>query len=208
VTGGRAEAPGVAVVRGLENVWAPVSARRRWWSASGRGSAPGTTATKVIETMRGHELGRVISSGPALPNTGVPGLIAGRAAERVLHAPASGVARVVRGIGEVVAADEVVCVIDGFEAPPDAEGPQPGESVPVAGSKRQVAVPAAIAGVLRGMIPTGRGCIRAGRSPTSTRGPSWRRRWTRLRQVACRRGGAPDAVLQGLRASGLWSPPR
>ena len=44
----------------------------------------------VVETMRGHHLGRVILQGAAIPNTGVPGVIAGYAAERVIHAPASG----------------------------------------------------------------------------------------------------------------------
>ena len=58
------------------------------------GAGPGFTAGQdvdaVIETMRGHHLGRVIRQGAALPNTGVPGVIAGYAAERVIHAPDSG----------------------------------------------------------------------------------------------------------------------
>ena len=58
------------------------------------GLGPGFTAGQdvdaVIETMRGHRLGRVILDGPAIANTGVPGLIGGFAAERVIHAPASG----------------------------------------------------------------------------------------------------------------------
>lgn len=58
------------------------------------GLGPGFTAGEdvdaVIETMRGHHLGRVLLQGAAIPNTGVPGIIAGYAAERVIHAPASG----------------------------------------------------------------------------------------------------------------------
>lgn len=58
------------------------------------GLGPGFTAGEdvdaVIETMRGHHLGRVLLQGAAIPNTGVPGVIAGYAAERVIHAPASG----------------------------------------------------------------------------------------------------------------------
>lgn len=58
------------------------------------GLGPGFTAGEdvdaVIETKRGHHLGRVILQGAAIPNTGVPGVIAGYAAERVIHAPASG----------------------------------------------------------------------------------------------------------------------
>lgn len=58
------------------------------------GLGPGFTAGEdvdaVIETMRGHHLGRVLLQGAAIPNTGVPGVIAGYAAERVIHAPALG----------------------------------------------------------------------------------------------------------------------
>lgn len=52
------------------------------------GLGPGFTAGEdvdyVIETMRGHNLGRIIKEGSALPNTGVPGLIAGIGKERVI----------------------------------------------------------------------------------------------------------------------------
>lgn len=58
------------------------------------GLGPGFTAGQdvdaVVETMRGHHLGRVIRQGAAAPDTGVPGVIAGYADERVIHAPASG----------------------------------------------------------------------------------------------------------------------
>lgn len=65
------------------------------------GLGPGFTAGEdvdaVIETMRGHHLGRVLLQGAAIPNTGVPGAIAGYAAERVIHAPASGEVTFVQG---------------------------------------------------------------------------------------------------------------
>lgn len=58
------------------------------------GLGPGFTAGEdvdaVVETMRGHHLGRVILSGSAIPNTGVPGNIGGYTAQRVIHSPASG----------------------------------------------------------------------------------------------------------------------
>ncbi|HIY38024.1 MAG TPA: EF2563 family selenium-dependent molybdenum hydroxylase system protein [Candidatus Agathobaculum merdigallinarum] len=58
------------------------------------GLGPGFTAGQdvdaVVETMRGHHLGRIIRQGAAAPDTGVPGVIAGYADERVIHAPASG----------------------------------------------------------------------------------------------------------------------
>lgn len=56
----------------------------------GPGFMAGEDVDAVVETMRGHHLGRVILQGAAIPNTGVPGVIAGYAAERVIHAPASG----------------------------------------------------------------------------------------------------------------------
>ena len=58
------------------------------------GVGPGFCAEKdvdaVIETQRGHNLGRVIYEGEAAPNTGIPGMIGGYAKERVIHAPATG----------------------------------------------------------------------------------------------------------------------
>ena len=75
------------------------------------GVGPGFTAGEdchaVIETMRGHTLGRVIYSGRAIPNTNVPGLIGGFAGERVLRAPADGAFRSVRRIGDLVKAGDV-----------------------------------------------------------------------------------------------------
>ena len=70
------------------------------------GVGPGFTAGEdchaVVETMRGHTLGRVYYSGSALPNTAVPGLIGGYAGERVLRAPADGVFRQKLDIGSMV----------------------------------------------------------------------------------------------------------
>lgn len=70
------------------------------------GVGPGFTAGEdcyaVVETMRGHTLGRVIYEGNALPNTNIPGLIGGFAGERVLRAPADGVFRASASIGDLV----------------------------------------------------------------------------------------------------------
>jgi xanthine dehydrogenase accessory factor len=62
----------------------------------------------VIETNRGHHLGRLISSGSAEPNTGVPGPIGGVTAARVLRAPAAGEFKSTRNIGEAVRKGEVI----------------------------------------------------------------------------------------------------
>lgn len=59
------------------------------------GLGPGFTAGQdvdlVIETMRGHNLGRIIGNGCAEPNTGVPGEVGGFDAERVIHSPDKGI---------------------------------------------------------------------------------------------------------------------
>ena len=56
----------------------------------GPGFTAGTDCHAVVETMRGHTLGRVIWSGSAIPNTGVPGNIGGYTIERVMHSPCAG----------------------------------------------------------------------------------------------------------------------
>lgn len=81
------------------------------------GVGPGFTAGKdchaVIETMRGHTLGRTIYSGSAIPNTNIPGLIGGFTGERVLRAPADGAFEGVRKIGDTVEAGDVVGYVNG-----------------------------------------------------------------------------------------------
>ena len=81
------------------------------------GVGPGFTAGEdchaVVETMRGHTLGRVYYSGSALPNTAVPGLIGGYAGERVLRAPADGVFRQKLDIGSMVQAGDVAGYVCG-----------------------------------------------------------------------------------------------
>lgn len=90
------------------------------------GMGPGFTAPVdvdgVIETMRGHDLGRLILQGGALPDTGVPGLIAGHSAERVIHAPVGGVVRHRRAIGDLVQAGETIFEIDGYPVPAPIDG--------------------------------------------------------------------------------------
>jgi len=56
----------------------------------------------VIETNRGHRLGRVILSGGAEPNTGIPGEIAGKSDSRVVRAPCAGVFRSNVALGELI----------------------------------------------------------------------------------------------------------
>lgn len=99
------------------------------------GLGPGFTAGQdvdcVIETMRGHRLGRVLTEGCAIPNTGVPGLIGGYGKERVIHAPASGIICNQAAIGDWVEQGQEIARIG------------------------QVPVAASITGVLRGIIRDG-----------------------------------------------------
>ena len=76
------------------------------------GIGPGFTAGEdchaVVETMRGHTLGRAIYTGSALPNTNVPGLVGGFAGERVLRAPADGVFTGAKKIRDLVRQGDIV----------------------------------------------------------------------------------------------------
>ena len=99
--------------------------------AVGPGFTAGVDCHAVVETMRGHTLGRVIWDGPALPNTNIPGLIGGFAGERVLRAPCDGVFRQVLDIGAQVQAGDI------------------------AGYVEDQPVTCTISGVLRGILPSG-----------------------------------------------------
>ena len=61
--------------------------------ALGPGFTAGEDVDAVIETKRGHDLGRVLWQGTAAPNTGIPGVIGGYGKERVIHCPAEGILR-------------------------------------------------------------------------------------------------------------------
>jgi xanthine dehydrogenase accessory factor len=74
----------------------------------GPGFRAGRDVHAVVETNRGHRLGRVILDGEAEPDTGVPAPVDGHAADRVLRAPADGTFIGIREIGEHVGADDVV----------------------------------------------------------------------------------------------------
>lgn len=77
---------------------------------------PGFTAGKdcdiVIETMRGHNLGRIYLEGEAIPNTGIPGNIGGKEAERVIHASSDGIIENIKNIGDFVREKEVIAYIN------------------------------------------------------------------------------------------------
>lgn len=103
--------------------------------ALGPGFEAGTDVDLVIETMRGHDLGRIIGKGQAAANTGVPGVIAGYGKERVIHSPARGIFLGKASIGDYVETDQVLGVV-------------------VTG-QGEVPVKASLTGILRGIIRTG-----------------------------------------------------
>ena len=79
----------------------------------GPGFCAGRDCHAVIETMRGHTLGRVIRSGEPIPNTNIPGLIGGFAGERVLRAPDDGVFHQLLDIGAAVQAGDIAGEVNG-----------------------------------------------------------------------------------------------
>ncbi len=88
----------------------------------GPGFTVGIDAHAVIETARGHDIGRVILEGGAEPNTGVPGPIEGYTTERLLRSPAAGRFEPRRAIGDTVEAGEVVAAVGGQEVRAEIKG--------------------------------------------------------------------------------------
>jgi xanthine dehydrogenase accessory factor len=105
--------------------------------ALGPGFTAGRDCHAVIETNRGHWLGRALWTGSAQPDTTVPGEVSGRQGERVLRAPMAGVVEAHREVGDRVAEGELVASVNG------------------------IPVYAPFAGVLRGLIHPGL-CVPAG----------------------------------------------
>ncbi len=99
--------------------------------ALGPGFTAGEDCHAVIETLRGHWLGRVITSGSAVPNTGIPGMIGGYGKERVFRAPQDGIFHAEKTFGDLVTKGEEVASVDGMP------------------------IFAEIGGMIRGMLPEG-----------------------------------------------------
>ena len=107
--------------------------------ALGPGYEAGKDVHAVIETNRGHNLGRVYLRGCAESNTGVPGAIGGYTIERLLRAPCAGALYGVRQIGDLVQAGETVAVVRTNEISDNEIAP----------------VVATISGILRGLMHDG-----------------------------------------------------
>lgn len=103
--------------------------------ALGPGFEAGKDVDAVIETKRGHSLGRVIYQGKAIKNTGIPGMIGGYTKERVIHSPAEGRLRNVKKITDIVKQGDIIARIETGE--------------------KNIPVEATIDGLLRGLIRDG-----------------------------------------------------
>ena len=102
--------------------------------ALGPGFCAGRDVDIVIETMRGHDLGRIIEKGYAIANTSIPGVVNGVSRDRVIYSSASGIISNVKEIGDIVKKGEVIAIINDTE------------------NETITKVKATIDGVLRGII--------------------------------------------------------
>ena len=147
----------------------------------GPGFTAGVDCHAVVETARGHTLGRVYYSGAALPDTGIPGNIAGFTLERLLRAPRAGVFRGIKQIGDVVEAGDICAYVDG----------EP--------------VITRIRGVLRGMLPDGITVYEGMKSGDVDPRCELSHCFTVSDKALAVGGGALEAVLHGLYAGGhVW----
>ena len=145
--------------------------------ALGPGFTAGEDVDAVIETKRGHNLGRVLWAGSAAPNTGIPGIIGGYGRERVIHCPAKGILRNVKKITDTVSKGEVIAVVETEEG--------------------IVPVEATLDGILRGLIrdgfPVKPGFKIADIDP---RAEEYNNCFTISDKARCIAGGVLEAILQ------------
>lgn len=145
--------------------------------ALGPGFVAGEDVDAVIETKRGHNLGRVLWKGSAAPNTGIPGILGGYGKERVVHCPAEGILRNVKKITDTVSKGDVIAIVET--------------------EKGTVPVEATLDGILRGLIrdgyPVRRGFKMADIDP---RIDEYHNCFTISDKARCIAGGVLEAVLQ------------
>lgn len=145
--------------------------------ALGPGFVAGNDVDAVVETKRGHNLGRVLWAGTAAPNTGIPGIVAGFGKERVIHCPAKGIVRNVKKITDTVRKGDVIALVE------TASGTVP--------------VRATLDGILRGLIrdgyPVHEGFKMADIDP---RAEEYQNCFTISDKARCIAGGVLEAILQ------------
>lgn len=145
--------------------------------ALGPGFCAGQDVDAVVETKRGHNLGRVLWQGQAAPNTGIPGIIGGYGKERVIHSPAEGILRNVRRVTDTVKQGETIAVVE------TAQG-----NIPVA---------ATIDGLLRGLIRDGYPVTKGFKiADIDPRAEEYQNCFTISDKARCIAGGVVEAILQ------------
>ena len=145
--------------------------------ALGPGFVAGQDVDAVIETKRGHNLGRVLWNGSAAPNTGIPGIIGGYGKERVIHCPAAGILRNVKKITDTVSKGDVIALVETETG--------------------TVSVEATLDGILRGLIRDGYP-VRVGfkMADIDPRAEEYDNCFTISDKARCIAGGVLEAILQ------------
>lgn len=145
--------------------------------ALGPGFTAGVDVDAVVETKRGHNLGRVLWQGTAAPNTGIPGVIAGYGKERVIHSPAEGILRNVCKITDTVRRGQVIAAVE-----------------TAAGT---VLVEATLDGLLRGLIRDGYPVTKGFKiADIDPRVEEYQNCFTISDKARCIAGGVLEAVIQ------------
>ena len=152
--------------------------------ALGPGFTAGVDVDAVVETKRGHNLGRVFWTGAAAPNTGIPGIIGGYDKERVIHCPAKGILRNVKNITDTVSKGEVIAVVETKNG--------------------IVPVEATLDGILRGLIRDGY-LVNVGfkMADIDPRAEEYNNCFTISDKARCIAGGVLEAILQRRSELGL-----
>lgn len=152
--------------------------------ALGPGFTAGSDADAVIETQRGHNLGRVLYTGSAAPNTGIPGKIAGFDKERVIHSPAAGILHNVCAITDTVQKGQLLATIE------TADG--------------NVPVHASLDGLLRGLIRDGYPVTKGFKiADIDPRASEYDNCFTISDKARCIAGGVLEAILHLKKERGL-----
>jgi xanthine dehydrogenase accessory factor len=145
--------------------------------ALGPGFTAGEDVDAVIETKRGHNLGRVLWQGCAAPNTGIPGLIGGYGKERVIHSPAEGILRNVCKITDPVKKGQLIAVVETENG--------------------NVPVTASLDGLLRGLIREGYPVTKEFKiADIDPRTEEYQNCFTISDKARCIAGGVLEAILQ------------
>lgn len=145
--------------------------------ALGPGFTAGVDVDAVIETKRGHNLGRVLWQGTAAPNTGIPGVIGGYGKERVIHCPAEGILRNICKITDTVTKGQEIAVVETQNG-----------NVPILAS---------IDGLLRGLIRDGYPVTKGFKiADIDPRMEEYQNCFTISDKARCIAGGVVEAILQ------------